>query len=81
MTPGARIVPANEASWEDLEAVLGGRGYHSGCWCQRFKDETSGPALLLVRRRPVRTKPRAGRAGHPGATFVEICVHLQQPFL
>jgi hypothetical protein len=31
------IVPANEASCEDLQAVLGGRGYHSGCWCQRFK--------------------------------------------
>jgi len=31
------VVPANEASWKDLQAVLGTRGYHSGCWCQRFK--------------------------------------------
>jgi GNAT superfamily N-acetyltransferase len=31
------IVPANEASWEDLEAVFGARGDPSRCFCQRFK--------------------------------------------
>jgi GNAT superfamily N-acetyltransferase len=31
------IVPANEASWEDLEAVFGTRGDPSRCWCQRYK--------------------------------------------
>ena len=31
------IVPANEASWEDLQAVFGVRGYTSTCQCQRFK--------------------------------------------
>jgi hypothetical protein len=31
------IVPANEASWEDLEAVFGTRGDPSRCWCQRFR--------------------------------------------
>jgi GNAT superfamily N-acetyltransferase len=36
-TPAVTSIPANEASWEDLQAVLGARGYHSGCWCQRFK--------------------------------------------
>src|SRR5947208_16301600 len=41
MTGNITIVPANEASWEDLRAVLGTRGYRSDCWCQRFK--TSGP--------------------------------------
>jgi GNAT superfamily N-acetyltransferase len=35
--PGIRIVPANEASWEDLQAVLGGRGDPSRCQCQRYK--------------------------------------------
>ena len=35
---GVRIVPANQASWDELRAVLGGRGYHAGCWCQRFKS-------------------------------------------
>ncbi len=31
------IVPANAASWEDLEAVLGTRGDPSRCHCQRYK--------------------------------------------
>ncbi|MCP9488025.1 MAG: hypothetical protein MSC30_19475 [Gaiellaceae bacterium MAG52_C11] len=42
-TPEVTIVPANKASWEDLEAVLGTRGYDPGCWCQRFKIRGSGP--------------------------------------
>jgi GNAT superfamily N-acetyltransferase len=37
MTLEATIVPANEVSWEDLEAVFGTRGDPSRCWCQRFR--------------------------------------------
>lgn len=32
-----RIVPADEASWEDLRAVFGTRGDSARCWCQRYK--------------------------------------------
>ena len=31
------IVPANEASWEDLQAVFGSRADPSRCYCQRYK--------------------------------------------
>jgi GNAT superfamily N-acetyltransferase len=31
------IVPANEASWDDLRAVFGMRGAAATCWCQRYK--------------------------------------------
>lgn len=31
------VVPANEASWEDLQAVFGRRGLASRCQCQRYK--------------------------------------------
>jgi GNAT superfamily N-acetyltransferase len=31
------IVPANEASWEDLQTVLGSRGDPQRCQCQRYK--------------------------------------------
>ena len=31
------VVPANEASWEDLRAILGTRGPAALCQCQRFK--------------------------------------------
>jgi GNAT superfamily N-acetyltransferase len=37
VTDGLRIVPANEASWEDLQTVFGARGDAAGCQCQRFK--------------------------------------------
>jgi GNAT superfamily N-acetyltransferase len=35
--PELTIVPANEASWEDLQAVLGARGDPHRCQCQRYK--------------------------------------------
>jgi GNAT superfamily N-acetyltransferase len=37
ITPEITIVPANEASWEDLQTVLGTRGDPSRCQCQRYK--------------------------------------------
>ncbi len=37
MTGPPRVVPANEASWEDLQAIFGNRGAASRCWCQRYK--------------------------------------------
>jgi GNAT superfamily N-acetyltransferase len=37
MTDGVRIVPANEASWEDLQTVFGSRGTAPLCQCQRFR--------------------------------------------
>ena len=37
VTSGVTITPANEASWEDLQAVLGTRGDPSRCQCQRYK--------------------------------------------
>ena len=35
--PACSIVPANEASWDDLQAVFGTRGTASRCQCQRYK--------------------------------------------
>ncbi|HEX3815361.1 MAG TPA: DUF1905 domain-containing protein [Mycobacteriales bacterium] len=32
-----RIVPANEATWKDLQAIFGTRGAPSRDWCQRYK--------------------------------------------
>ena len=36
-TAEVTIVPANEASWEDLQTVLGTRGDPPRCQCQRYK--------------------------------------------
>lgn len=35
--PGIRVVPANEATWDDLALIFGSRGPASRCLCQRFK--------------------------------------------
>jgi GNAT superfamily N-acetyltransferase len=61
------IVPANEASWEDLQAVLGTRGAAATCQCQRFKLQpkeafASFPAAVRARRLREQT-----RCGQPGA--------------
>jgi GNAT superfamily N-acetyltransferase len=37
VTEGIRVVPANDASWEDIQAVLGRRGAAAICQCQRYK--------------------------------------------
>jgi hypothetical protein len=34
--PEVTIVPANQASWDDLQAVLGTRGDPARCQCQRY---------------------------------------------
>jgi hypothetical protein len=39
---GITVVPANEASWEDLDVVLGPARCHSArCYCQRYKIPNS----------------------------------------
>jgi GNAT superfamily N-acetyltransferase len=35
--PAISILPANQATWEDLQAIFGTRGQGARCYCQRFK--------------------------------------------
>jgi GNAT superfamily N-acetyltransferase len=53
VTPAIAVVPANEASWEDLQTVFGTRGAASTCQCQRYK---------LQRREAFRSFPAEERA-------------------
>lgn len=54
MTGEITIVPANHASWEDLQAIFGFRGYAAYCLCQRFKighhEWTDAPLELRIER-------------------------------
>jgi len=64
MTDGLRIVPANEASWEDLQAVFGTRGSAAGCQCQRFKlapKESFGSFPVEERAFRLRTQTNCGQ--------------------
>jgi GNAT superfamily N-acetyltransferase len=37
LPPQVRVVPANEATWQDLRAIFGTADYPAHCLCQRFK--------------------------------------------
>jgi GNAT superfamily N-acetyltransferase len=67
-TPGAiTVVPANEASWDDLQAVLGTRGDPSRCGCQRYKMQP-GESWASVGREELAHRLRAqADCGHPEA--------------
>jgi GNAT superfamily N-acetyltransferase len=69
-TPEVTIVPANEASWEDLQAVFGTRGDPARYLCQRFKTRgrqwDSEKALPAVEQRPARLLEQTG-CGDPQA--------------
>ena len=67
MTDAIRVVPANEATWEDIAAVFGTRGSSSVCFCQRYKLHpgeafSKSPAA----ERALRLRGQTN-AGHPDA--------------
>jgi GNAT superfamily N-acetyltransferase len=63
--PDLTIVPANEASWEDVQAVLGTRGAPSSCQCQRYKMQP-GESWASVGREELAFRLRTQtECGHP----------------
>lgn len=60
------VVPANEASWDDLQLVFGDRGEASTCQCQWFRSEPGefGATPLDVKRDRHRSQTNCG---HPEA--------------
>jgi GNAT superfamily N-acetyltransferase len=60
------VVPANEASAEDLQAVFGARGYPSTCQCQWFKIRDSQWDSVPVAERRQRLRDQTG-CDHPAA--------------
>lgn len=60
------VVPANEASWEELQTVLGTRGPASRCQCQRYKlrrRETFAAFAAEERAHRLREQTDAGQPG------------------
>jgi GNAT superfamily N-acetyltransferase len=60
------IVPANEASWDDLKAIFGTRGEPARCQCQRIRMLHGEWHALPVSRRAERLRAQTG-AGRPEA--------------
>jgi GNAT superfamily N-acetyltransferase len=63
-TPEVTIVPANEASWEDLQAVFGTRGDPSRCQCQGYKIRDFEWRSVPVEERADRLRQQT-HCGHP----------------
>jgi hypothetical protein len=62
-----RVVPANQASWDHLNAVIGGASCHGGrCYCQRFKlGRNAWPGDDLERAHVLREQTDCG---HPASS-------------
>jgi GNAT superfamily N-acetyltransferase len=68
--PAIAVVPANEASWEDLRKIFGTRGTAARCQCQRFKlrrGESFGGFPAEERADRLREQTDCGHPG-PGPT-------------
>lgn len=64
---GIRAVPANEATWEDLQTVLGARGQGFRCQCQRYRLQPGESfASVPVEERAHRFRQQT-ECGHPDA--------------
>ena len=67
------MVPANEASEADLEAVFATPGDPRRCWCQWFKTDTNGWSRNSVAQRRALLLEQAG-PGRPGAWAITCYV-------
>ena len=54
------VRPANEASWDELQAVFGTRGYPSTCQCQWFKVRDSQWRSIPVDEHRARLREQTG---------------------
>lgn len=66
-TADLTIVPANQASWEDVQAVFGMRGYTAECQCQRFKTGPPGWSGTTLIERMQRLEQET-HCGYPSST-------------
>src|SRR4051812_32449223 len=66
MIAGLSIVPANEALWDDLQAVFGQRGDAPRCQCQWFKVPQADWCSRPVPERAERLREQTG-CDEPGA--------------
>jgi GNAT superfamily N-acetyltransferase len=71
------VVPANEASAEDLQAVFGGRGYPSTCQCQWFKVRASQWSSVPVQELRERLHEQTGCGNAAAPTTSGLVAYLE----
>jgi GNAT superfamily N-acetyltransferase len=72
------IVPANQASWEDLLAIFGMRGYPSTCLCQRFKAGPAGWTPMPVYERAFRLRVESNCGEPESPTTSGLVAYLDE---
>lgn len=65
--PLIRIVPANEASWEDLQAIFGTRGDPARCQCQHYRIPASEWRSVSIEDRAFALRDQTD-CGNPGSS-------------
>jgi GNAT superfamily N-acetyltransferase len=68
MSEGISVIPANEASWEDIQAVFGSRGAAAFCQCQRYKLAPGEAFRKFPAEERARRLREQTNAGDPRAT-------------
>lgn len=72
-----RTVPANEASWADIETVFGTRGAASVCWCQRYKlAPREAFSRFPAEERALRLREQVNSANPEAETTAGILAYL-----
>ena len=72
------IVPANQASWADLQAIFGTADYPSKCYCQHFKTRDCHWSALTDEARHSRLREQT-RCGDPQASSTSgLVAYLDQ---
>ena len=74
--PAYVVVPANEASWDDLQAVFGDRGDPARCWCQWFKVRDKDWRSLSADERRERFRGQADPGNPAAATTTGLVAYL-----
>jgi GNAT superfamily N-acetyltransferase len=73
MTDTITVIPANEAGWDDLQAVFGERGSARSCQCQRYK---LGPREAFSKFPPEERARRLREQTNPGTTNADATTGL-----
>ncbi|HKN56344.1 MAG TPA: GNAT family N-acetyltransferase [Amycolatopsis sp.] len=70
------VVPANKASWRDLQAVFGERGNPSWCQCQWFKVRGKDWHSVPIEERAARLREQTGCDDPKGRTTSGLVAYL-----
>jgi GNAT superfamily N-acetyltransferase len=65
------VMPANEATWEDIATIFGTRGQAAVCWCQRYKlapKEAFKHFPAAERAARMRQQTHCGEPGSPATS-------------